>query len=96
MESKQIIMTQIDATEFFNLIKDLKQELNELKEKVNPTNRTITRFEAAEYLGITLQTLYKWTQKGLITQYKLGHKVFYKTAELDEALKAKHTKKILI
>jgi excisionase family DNA binding protein len=41
---------------------------------------------AAEFLGVSLRTIRKWTYEGIIPHYVLGHFVFYKTEELLQTL----------
>jgi excisionase family DNA binding protein len=47
----------------------------------------LTRQEAADFFGITLPTLHKWTKEGLIQAYDLGGRVYYKRSELLESFK---------
>ena len=41
-----------------------------------------TSKKAAEILGISLPTLYKYTRQGLLTRYRLGKKFYYRHDEL--------------
>lgn len=46
----------------------------------------ITLKEAAKYLGVSLPTLYSYTNKSLLKKYKLGGRMFYKKSELVKAI----------
>lgn len=42
----------------------------------------LTQTEAAELLGVTVQSLIKWKKKNLIPFYQIGRSVFYSKSEL--------------
>lgn len=46
----------------------------------------LTREEAAQYLSISLGTLWSWTKKGLFTSRRLGNKIYYLKADLKNAV----------
>lgn len=46
----------------------------------------ISRKEAAKLLRVTLPTIVDWTNKKLLTAYKIGRRVYYKPAEISAAL----------
>lgn len=52
------------------------------------TPRRLTRSEAANYLGVTPQTLANWASTGKvqILHYKVGRKVIYFQSDLDAYL----------
>ena len=49
-------------------------------------NNLITRMETAKILGVTLPTVIDWEKKGIITGYRIGHRIRYKEAEILEAV----------
>lgn len=51
----------------------------------------LTRMEAAELLGITLPTLRDYTNRGLVTGYRIGTRVRYKRSEVIDGLQAIRT-----
>ncbi len=59
----------------------LVREVVEVKQK----HDYLTRKEAAIQLNITLPTLGQYTKKGLLTSYKIGARVLYKTSEIESA-----------
>lgn len=46
----------------------------------------LSRTEAAKFLGITLPTLHKYTQNGILKGYRLGTMVKYKRSDLLNSL----------
>ncbi|WP_339686648.1 helix-turn-helix domain-containing protein [uncultured Nonlabens sp.] len=46
----------------------------------------LTREEAAQYLSISLGTLWSWTKKGLFKSRRLGNKIYYLKADLKNAI----------
>lgn len=40
-------------------------------------------------LRVSLMTINNWTQKGLLTSYRIGNRVVYKKDEVLQSLKAK-------
>jgi excisionase family DNA binding protein len=54
--------------------------------KKSKPNTLMTRKEAANLLKVSLPTISQWTKHGLLTSYRMGKRVFYKSLELDEAL----------
>lgn len=77
-------------------IADLAEKLDTLTNVLNGQNRPepqtvkeeklITRAEAAQLLGVTLPTIHSWTQKGVISAYRIGNRIRYKHAEIMETL----------
>ncbi len=48
----------------------------------NPEKDRLSQKEAAELLGITVQSLIKWKKKKLIPFYQIGRSIFYSKKEL--------------
>jgi excisionase family DNA binding protein len=48
----------------------------------SPEEDRLTQKEAAELLGITVQSLIKWKKKNLIPFYQIGRSIFYSKKEL--------------
>jgi excisionase family DNA binding protein len=46
----------------------------------------LTRKEAAKRLGISLVTLHRYSLDGLIPSYRIGTRIRYKRAEIEDAL----------
>ena len=79
---------RVSTNELINLIVDkLKNELREFSIKLNsvPTDSLkphLTRKETAEYFNVSLNCINMWVNKGIITPYKVGQRVFFKREEL--------------
>ena len=66
-----------------NLLLDIKHS----EKAVMPTEKIyLTRKEAASKLNISLPTLSSHSKSGLIKSHRIGGRVVYKSAELNEAL----------
>ena len=74
--------------EVLGKLSNLEKELKEIKQNFQPKEpvELLTREETAEYLKIDSSTLWSWTKKGKIKAYGIGHRVYYKKHEIDEAL----------
>lgn len=46
----------------------------------------ITPKKAASIIGISLPTLHKYTELGILKKYRLGNKIYYRQDELFEAI----------
>lgn len=53
----------------------------------------LTRKETANYLKVTLSTLWSWSNKGLIKSCSIGNRVYYKKQDILESLEGFCTKK---
>lgn len=89
--SKEILQLEnINANDFKNeIVKDVTNALKGYAETLqNPdNNKLLTRQETAEFLSVSLVTLWDWTRKDIIPAYRIGNKVRYKKSEISEALK---------
>jgi len=85
----QILIEKIDSESFFLQIREiLKQELAEMQPETGENLPDLmTRQDTAKYLHISLVALNDWTKKGILTSYNLSGKVFYKRAEILQALR---------
>lgn len=64
-------------------VSSLKAEISELKEKLALEKPILSTQEAAEFLGISINTLYGYCSKRIIPFYKPGgSKVFFDREEL--------------
>jgi excisionase family DNA binding protein len=50
----------------------------------NPEEDRLSQKEAADLLGVTVQSLIKWKKKKLIPFYQIGRSIFYSKKELLE------------
>jgi|TARA_B110000483_G_scaffold52845_1_gene65814 predicted site-specific integrase-resolvase len=55
----------------------------------NKNENLLSRTEASQFFKVSLPTLWRWTNKGLIKPYYLGGRVYYKYDELINSLLTK-------
>lgn len=70
------------------IIEGVKTQLQDLKKHFQPKEPTeyLTRSELAELLSVDLSTIHNYTKKGLLISYGISGRVYYKRAEVDQAL----------
>ncbi|WP_223606945.1 helix-turn-helix domain-containing protein [Chryseobacterium sp. OSA05B] len=80
-----------------NNIKELIREViseeaykfaNWFNSKLIDQDKTLTRKQAADYLGMSTSTLYRHTKQGDIKAYGLGNRVYYKLTDIQDAMQA--------
>ena len=66
----------------------LESELKILKESFQPREpeELMTREETAEYLKVSLTTLWHWSKKGILPSYGIGNRVYYKRSEVESII----------
>jgi excisionase family DNA binding protein len=70
------------------LIEQMLPHLNHFKpQDTPPAEKYLTRKETADQLNVSLPTLNEYTKKGLITGYRFGVRVMYKTTDIEASLK---------
>lgn len=65
----------------------LKAVAKWFESKVTDENKILTRQDTADYLGMSLTTLYRHTRDGKITAYGIGDRVYYKMTDITAAMK---------
>ncbi len=83
-----IILTQIPLEDLKTAISQaVKFEIDKLCLSI-PKAETefITRQQTAKLLGISLPTLNEWSKQGIIISYRIGTRVRYKKAEVENSL----------
>ncbi len=75
-------MTQNKAK---NLVVKSLTDINEAKITFP---KMITRKEVADYLKVSVQSVINYTNRGLLTSYKIGRRVLYNETEVIDALKS--------
>ncbi|RYZ25645.1 MAG: DNA-binding protein [Chitinophagaceae bacterium] len=90
MERFALIPTQ-ELVELFSQL--LEEKLKHYFATIPTPKETqlMSRKEAAKFLGISLPTLNEWSKNGLVIAHKVGVKVYYKKAELEQSLKQMRT-----
>lgn len=52
-------------------------------------SKMITRKEVADYLKVSVQSVINYTNRGLLTSYKIGRRVLYNEAEVAATLQSR-------
>ena len=90
---KPILIRNITVEELQEMIHStMSQELPSGSPKKGET-RFITSNEAAELLKITLPTLNRYTQLGIIKGFRIGTRVLYKLEDIEEDVKRMPTRR---
>ena len=80
--------TKQDLERTVELVINRVRKTELINESTNsPEEDRLTQKEAAELLGITVQSLIKWKKKELIPFYQIGRSIFYSKKELLEQAK---------
>jgi|GEM_PF-607647 excisionase family DNA binding protein len=83
METKTILVNNLDGQTLLNRLQAVENAVNALSAKFNPQQKELlTIKETCDLLKVCEVTLWKWTNTGKVTAYKIGNKVFYKYSEL--------------
>ena len=86
---EQVLFTQVPIADLQGYIaQTIQRELSAIlkAEPAPDPDELITRKEAAQYLGLSLPTLHEYTQRGILTAYRIGTRVRYRRGELSNAL----------
>lgn len=87
MKSNQIIFDVLSKEELQDLIgKSLEEVIKNNSKNIPPDQELLTREEACMLLKIDSSTLWRWTNKGMVTAYGIGRRRFYKKEELFNSL----------
>jgi len=81
-----IQLLQIDKEDLKNIIAEAVREQLQGFEKDNP-EQLLTRKEVTERLKISLPTLHKYSELGILTPNKIGERVYYRWSEILAAAK---------
>ena len=71
------------------IIAGVRAEVEKLKADFQPKQPTefMTRNEVRDLLNVDLSTVHNWTKRGKLKAYGLGGRLYYKRAEVEEAIK---------
>jgi len=87
MEQLQFIQTTPQQLEEA-IVKGVKIHLDELKKFYEPKSPTeyLSRQETADLLKVDLSTIHNYTKQRKLKSYGIGHRVYYKRAEVEAAI----------
>jgi excisionase family DNA binding protein len=89
-------MNDIIITHPNNLKEMIREVINEeaykftnwFNSRLANEEKTLTREQAATYLGMSPSTLYRHTKQGHIKAYGIGNRVYYKLNDIKNAMRA--------
>lgn len=89
MKGGQIILNTVTPEEMAEMIKPMimdaiREVLQEKEEKFLSPAEVCKKFEPA----ISKTTLASWTKQGLLTEYRIGGRVYYKISEVFKSVKS--------
>lgn len=76
------------------LINALEQVIEPLKPAKESRSLELTRKETAELLRISLPTLAKWSEQGIIHAISMGGRIYYSLSEIQNILEKKGGKHV--
>ena len=70
------------------IITGVKVEITNLQKNFQPKQpeELMTRNEVKDFLKVDLSTVHNWTKKGKLKSYGLGHRIYYKRSEVEQAI----------
>ncbi len=91
LKSVENIQLNTDGSIVIKLNQEESPQTLPLKKEVQFEQDRISQTEAANLFQVTVQTIINWSNRGIITKYKLGNRVFYLKSELLEAARSNKT-----
>ena len=88
MMSKEILQLEnLNGQDFKNeIITAVQDEFRKLNHNANDQDKLMSRQETADFFNVSLVTIWSWTNKNIITGWRIGNKVRYKKSEIIAAL----------
>jgi excisionase family DNA binding protein len=87
MSGNNIILQNITREELFTELRAIVSELLDEKLQPEPSKEKLTKKEVCARLRISLPTLQRFTASGTIVGYRIGRRVIYDAAEVDQVAK---------
>lgn len=71
-----------------HILAGVKEELSTFKRELQPPKplQYISRHEVADLLGVSTVTVDTWVKKGRLTAYRIGNRVRFNRAEVEQSL----------
>jgi excisionase family DNA binding protein len=90
--NKQFITT-IDLDDLLSSFRSIvREELQKQKPiEAKAKEKLLSRKQAADFLNISLTTLWSWSKSGIVESHRINRSIRYKKSELDQALKTINT-----
>jgi excisionase family DNA binding protein len=85
---KRILLSELTTEELQIMIGDSVREVFQEQNLTEKKLKYLSRYEAAEYLDVSLPTLDDYTKSGKVKGYRLGKKIKYLESDLINAMNA--------
>ncbi len=84
MSNEKIILEGITKTELVHELANTFKELltNTEPKKQEQKDSFMTRQQTADFLSVSLVTLWKWDKKGILKPHRIGNKTLYKESDI--------------
>lgn len=90
MKTNSILLQELTASELQNLFAEtVKDQITAVLRELQRSQYNeilLSREETANLLKIDISTLHTWDKKGFIKSYGIGHRRYYKRAEILQSL----------
>jgi excisionase family DNA binding protein len=91
---QQIFLQGFTPSDLFSRIEEIiDSRLKHLTTPPEVKTEFLSRKEVSILLKITFPTLNEWTKQGLLTSYKIGNRVLYKTEEVHSSITSLNNQK---
>lgn len=80
---ENLILSPINKDELIEEILEGVKSILSKKESTSPSiKENWTAQETADYCNVSKVTIHEWTKKGLLTKFKIGSRVLYRSADV--------------
>lgn len=71
------------------MLEKMHSDLQDLKKNLQPKEpqKLLSKKETAGLFNITLSTLDRWSDQGILQRYSIGNRIYYKRTEAEAAMK---------
>lgn len=76
-----------ELLEKVNRIEEILLNNSVIQEEIKEENDVMNTKECAEYLKVSVVSIYMFIKRGAIPYYKVGRKKYFKRSEIDKSLK---------
>lgn len=89
----QILISQLDPASLKELIRATISEVLDNRAPETPETKYLTRLEVCDLYRISLPTVHEYIKKGYLKAHRMGRRVLFSEAELQQALHEIPTRK---
>jgi excisionase family DNA binding protein len=88
MLTQNINLVHVTLEDMANTLREIvASELQKIKNLIpetpkDETDKVLTREEVCKLLGVSFTTLFNWNNEGILKNYKVGRRVYYKKSDV--------------